>query len=45
LVNNFHRYDTDNWVSTPNLRPNGWKPTKTLEQSITEMVEAYERTA
>lgn len=35
-------YDSENWVSTNfKSRGWGWMPTKSLEQSITEMVEAY----
>jgi UDP-glucose 4-epimerase len=45
IVNSMRPYDTDNWVST-NFRSRGfgWSPQKSLEQSIVEMVKAYEHT-
>lgn len=44
IVPSMRSYDTDRWVST-NFRSRsfGWLPKKTLEVSITEMVEAYKK--
>jgi nucleoside-diphosphate-sugar epimerase len=43
IVGSMRQYDTKNWVSQNyRARSFGWLPKKTLEQSITEMVE-YER--
>lgn len=45
IVRNMRPYDNGDWISTNmSARRFGWQPKKTLEQSITEMVEAYERT-
>lgn len=45
IVPSMRPYDNDNWISL-NFRSRGfgWLPKKTLEQSIVEMVEAYEQT-
>lgn len=44
-VRSLRNYDTTNWVSRNNRARNmGWMPKKTLEESIEEMVEAYEKT-
>ena len=43
IVDSLRDYDTNDWVSTNfKARSYGWLPKKTLEQSIKEMVEAYE---
>lgn len=46
IVHGLRLYDNDDWVST-NFRSRtwGWQPTKTLEQSVKEMVEAYVKQA
>src|SRR3990167_5957066 len=42
IVRNLRSYDNWDWVSRNfRAREYGWKPTKTLEQSISEMVEQY----
>jgi nucleoside-diphosphate-sugar epimerase len=41
-INSLRDYDNDNWVSTNfKARSFGWLPTKTLKQTIEEMVNAY----
>jgi nucleoside-diphosphate-sugar epimerase len=43
-VDSMRPYDNYGWQSTNfKARSWGWLPTKTLEQSISEMVEAYEK--
>ena len=43
-VESLRKYDTERWeVPNYKMRSLGWKPTKTLKQTIKEMVEAYER--
>lgn len=44
IVDNLRKYDTKEWVADTTLMYSlGWKPIKTLEQSVREMVEDYER--
>lgn len=43
-VDDLRPYDTEDWYCKDNTL-DGWKPKKTLVQSITEMVSAYEPTA
>jgi hypothetical protein len=44
FIDNLRPYDNKDWVSTNfKSRSYGWLPKKTLEQSITEMVDAYRR--
>lgn len=46
MVNRLRDYDNENWVSNNfRARSFGWLPTKSLEVSIGEMVNAYKRTA
>jgi nucleoside-diphosphate-sugar epimerase len=44
VVGSLREYDSEEWVST-NFRSRGygWTPKKSLEQSISEMVQAYEQ--
>lgn len=45
IVDNLRIYDTKEWVAdTTLIRSLGWEPTKTIDDSIREMVEEYERT-
>ena len=44
IVPSMRSYDNENWVSTNlRIRTTGWLPRKTLEQSISEMVEEFKK--
>lgn len=44
-VDSFHSYDTTNWrADTTDLKDLGWKPLKSLERTIQEMIYEYQRT-
>lgn len=44
IVDSMRGYDNNDWFCRRNLSEFGWKPKKTLEQSITEMVTDFRRT-
>ena len=42
IVDSMRPYDTDDWVSTSqDMSDSGWQPSKSLEQSIAEMIDTY----